>query len=457
MQHTCTTFLAGKKATIDGSTLICREEDYGNEFDPQQFVIVKPADQPREYHSKTTDFKISLPVPAVKYTATPDADGSAGVFGAGGINGSNVAMTATETITTNVAILANDPFNSLSGIGEEDLVTLVLPYIKSAREGVKRLGKLLTDYGTYEANAIAFSDHNEVWYMETIGGHHWAAVRIPDDAYVIAPNRFNITEFDFNSSDTMCSADLKQWIDDHKLNPADHGYNLRHICGSETTTDTVYNNPRAWYVQRQLGTLNEDPQSNDLPFICYPTEKITITKVKQVMSSHYQGTDYDPYQLKTAAPFRSIALNRNLELHLLQIRNDVPAALAGVHWLAFGPNTFNAIVPFYANIDDTPQAYRDTKTDYSPDDMYWLTHTIAAIGDQYYRQARGMEENFELQVMAKTMQLQKKADEHSSNQAHLSSYLTDVNDQMAAIALGESRKLLGKLVKIAFLNEKLQF
>ncbi|WP_394815146.1 C69 family dipeptidase, partial [Bacteroides uniformis] len=32
MKHTCTTFLAGKAATIDGSTLICRQEDYGNAF-----------------------------------------------------------------------------------------------------------------------------------------------------------------------------------------------------------------------------------------------------------------------------------------------------------------------------------------------------------------------------------------------------------------------------------------
>ena len=29
------------------------------------------------------------------------------------------------------------------GIGEEDLVYIVLPYIKSAREGVKRQGRLL--------------------------------------------------------------------------------------------------------------------------------------------------------------------------------------------------------------------------------------------------------------------------------------------------------------------------
>lgn len=157
MQHTCTMFLAGKNATIDGSTIVCREEDYSNAFDPQRFVLVKPERQPRKYQSKTTDFKIDLPVPKLKYTSTPDADDKDGIFGAGGINGLNVAMSATETITTNARILAIDPYNTLSGIGEEDFVTLFLPYIKSAQDGVKKLGSLLEKYGTYEANAIAFS------------------------------------------------------------------------------------------------------------------------------------------------------------------------------------------------------------------------------------------------------------------------------------------------------------
>lgn len=31
-EHTCTMLLAGRQATIDGSTIVCREEDYGNEL-----------------------------------------------------------------------------------------------------------------------------------------------------------------------------------------------------------------------------------------------------------------------------------------------------------------------------------------------------------------------------------------------------------------------------------------
>ena len=79
-------------------------------------------------------------------------------------------MTATETITTNARIQGIDPLLVGEGLGEEDFVTLTLPYIHSAREGVLRVGELLAKYGTYEMNGMAFSDKDEIWYLETIGG-----------------------------------------------------------------------------------------------------------------------------------------------------------------------------------------------------------------------------------------------------------------------------------------------
>ena len=96
-------------------------------------------------------------------------------------------MTATETITSNPRVLGADPYVAYQprkgskkevpgGLGEEDLVTVILPYIHTAREGVLRMGALLEQYGTYEPNGMAFADENEVWWLETIGGHHWTTV-----------------------------------------------------------------------------------------------------------------------------------------------------------------------------------------------------------------------------------------------------------------------------------------
>lgn len=99
----------------------------------------------------------------------------------------------------------------------------------------------------------------------------------------------------------------------------------------------------------------------DLPFICRANRKISIEDVKFVLSSHFENTKYDPYGDGTEAEktlIRPIGINRNHNVHILQIRNNVPAEIAGVHWLAYGANTFNTVVPFYSNVNDTPACYK---------------------------------------------------------------------------------------------------
>lgn len=44
----CTTILAGKKATADGSTLVARNEDFGHAFNPKRFIVVTPDKQPKK-------------------------------------------------------------------------------------------------------------------------------------------------------------------------------------------------------------------------------------------------------------------------------------------------------------------------------------------------------------------------------------------------------------------------
>ena len=190
----CTTILVGKKASYDGSTIIARNDDSGaGHFTPKKFVVVHPEEQPRKYKSVISHVEIDLPEEPMRYTSMPNALEGKGIWAASGVNAAHVGMTATETITSNPRVLGADPLVEYQpardgkaevpgGIGEEDIVYLVLPYIHTAREGVVRLGSLLERYGTYEMNGIAFQDRDEIWWLETIGGHHWMAKRVPDDA-----------------------------------------------------------------------------------------------------------------------------------------------------------------------------------------------------------------------------------------------------------------------------------
>ncbi|MDR0297819.1 MAG: C69 family dipeptidase [Streptococcaceae bacterium] len=440
----CTTILAGAGATLDGSTLIARNDDGHEALDPQRFIVVQPSEQPRHYKAVISGAEIDLPENPLRYTSTPNAVLNDGIWPAAGINSKNVAMSATETITTNPRILGLDPY--VEGFGEEDFVTLVLPYISSAREGVLRLGSLLSEHGTYEPNGIGFADAKEVWWLETIGGHHWAAMRIPDDEIVVAPNRFNLMDFDFDSENTLCSSDLKALIDENGLNPDwDGRYNLRHIFGSALVKDTVYNNPRTWYGQNYFGLESFDPQAHDLPFTFKANRKISVEDVKEILSSHFENTEFDPYgTTNTDAEkklFRPIGINRNHSVHILQVRNNVPSALAGVQWLAFGANTFNNVVPFYTNVEDTPACYKDVAEKFDLNHMYWLSATTALLGDTDYPWYVAIRDNYALDTMALFREIQAKTDALGAT-----ADLLAANEELAKVAYEQQNEMLGHMV-----------
>ncbi|WP_024746814.1 C69 family dipeptidase [Levilactobacillus namurensis] len=460
IKGSCTTILVGKKASIDGSTIISRNDDGHEALDPERFVVVNPEDQPRDYQSVISKVQIKLPDNPLRYTSIPNSILTNGIWPAAGINSENIAMSATETITTNSRVLGIDPYVD-GGIGEEDLVTLVLPYIHSAKEGVERLGALLEEFGTYEPNGIAFSDNNEIWWLETIGGHHWAAKRIPDDAYVVAPNRMNIDDFDFNADDTLSSADLEDLIATYHLNPDFDRVNLRHIFGSASIKDTVYNNPRAWFGQKYFNPeIEHDPMEQDLPFICHANRKISIEDVKFVLSSHFENTKYDVYGNGSEADktlFRPIGINRNHDVHILQIRNDVLQEIAGIHWMAFGANTFNTVVPFYANVNDTPAVYKDADGEFNMNHMYWLSCTTALLGDTDYDLYVDLRNTFALEAMGAYRKIQNDTDAAIADQSDVTAYLQAANEKLANESFKRQTKLLGDMVIMGSEHMRLRY
>lgn len=432
----CTTILVGKNASCDGSTMIARDDDSpSGEFTPKRFAVTHPAEQPKLYRSVLSHLEADLPADPLRYTAMPNALPGKGIWAAGGVNEKNVAMTATETITSNERVVGADPYaeylpaegdrpERAGGIGEEDIVVLVLPYIRSAREGVRRLGGLLERYGTYEPNGIAFQDVNEIWWFESVGGHHWLAKRVPDDAYVVMPNQLGIDSFDLADAlgaqeEHMCPADLADFIRENRLASVQSGFiNPREVFGSRTDGDHVYNTPRAWFMERYLNprTYKWDgpdadygPESDDIPWCGVPEKKITVEDVKYLLSSHYQGTPYDPYGSygdgSRRGMYRSIGINRNDFLGLMQLRPYLTEAFRAVEWLAFGSNAFNALAPFYANVGETPEYLANTGAQVSTDNFYWSNRLIAALADAHYGRCLSHIERYQFAVQSKGREL----------------------------------------------------
>jgi dipeptidase len=476
----CTTILVGKNASFDGSTMVARTEDApSGVFRAKKFVNIAPEEQPRKYKSVISKVEIDLPNNPVRYTAVPNAILDNGIWGQCGANEYNVSMSATETITSNERVLGADPLVDC-GIGEEDIYTIVMPYIASAREGVTFLGNLLEKYGTYEMNGIAFQDENEIWWLETIGGHHWMARRVPDDSYVIMPNQLGIDKFDFDDAfgakkEFMCSADLLDFVKKYHLDLSiDGDFNPRHAFGSRSDADHTYNTPRAWILQRYFNPtsntydgINADyrPDSDNLPWARIPEKKITVEDIKYALSHHYQGTEYDSYSKDIHSvkkgTLRPIGINRTNFLGLVQIRPYMPDELKCLQWLAIGSCVFNAIVPFYTNINRTPDYLANTTNQVTTENFYWTNRLIAALCDAHFADTASHIERYQLKVQSQSTALINKYDEkfiaEKISKDNAKDFLEKANDNIADELKVQTDDLLDKALYTASCNMKNKF
>ena len=479
----CTTILVGKKASVDGSTIIARNDD--GSFEAKVLKVTRPGRQPRKYKTVISHLTVELPDNPLRYTSAPNVSKKNGVWPACGINAANVAMTATETITSNPPVMGADPYvkyqpregkkkEVAGGIGEEDMVTLVLPYIRSAREGVLRLGALLEKYGTYEPNGIAFSDCDSIWWMETIGGHHWIARRVPDDRVVIMPNQFGLDNFDFEDAlgggeANLCSADLKDFVEKHRLYTGrdEKAFNPRLAFGSHSDSDHIYNTPRAWFMGRYFlpRTFRWDgenadytPESNDIPWSFVPERRVTVEDVRYVLGSYYQGTPYNPYD-KTSdvrGKYRTIGVPNSDVCGILQLRGDLPETIRGVEWFSMGGSGFTACFPQYAGVDSFPSYFSSTTETVSTDHMYWTSRLIAALTDAHIGAGLLHAERYQNAVWNQSRELLNEYDARitAGGGAEL---LAEANRKIAEMVKKESDKALGNVLANASENMKIRY
>lgn len=479
----CTTILAGRLATHDGSTVISRNDD--GRFEAKKVVVMQPSKQPRRYKSVLSHVVIDLPDDPLRYTYVPNVSRKRGLWAACGINAANVAMTATETITSNPRVMGADPLVELvprkgnrkevpGGIGEEDIVTLVLPYVRSAREGVLRLGMLLETYGTYEQNGIAFCDSEEVWWLESIGGHHWIAKRVPDDRVVIMPNQFGLDTFDFEDAlgakkENLCSADLLTFVEKNRLYTGSDkkNFNPRLAFGSHSDADHIYNTPRAWYLARHFlpRTYRWDgdgadftPESNDIPWSFVPEQKVTVEDIRYLLGTYFQGTPYNPYD--TASPdhgrYRSIGVPNTDICGILQIRGYLPEAIRGVEWISMGGSGFTACFPVYANVDEMPAYISATTEKVSTDALYWQSRLIAALADAHHASALILDERYQEAVWDRGRRILCTYDEEILG-GKPADILKKANRKLTDMVREESDKALGNLLSNASEHMKTRY
>lgn len=457
----CTTVIVGKKASLNGRTIIARNEDSHVAINPKKLEVVKADTIKNRIHkSVLTGVEVKLPEKSYTYTAMPDVISDTynnGRFSEASVNEMKVAVSSTESLYGNERVLAYDPLVE-NGIAEDAINDIVAPYINSAKEGVELLGKYIEKYGSAEGNGILFSDMDEVWYMEIPTGHHWVAVRIPDDHYGIAPNCVCIEQIDFNSDDYLYSTGIREFVEKYNLNPYPHEFNFRKIFGTSTELDRVYNTARAWFSHRYLDkNFNESPISSDIPFLNKADRLISIEDVQYILSSHYNETNYDPIgkygtELERTR-FRAISLSRTQQSHVIEI-DELP-----VKWVAMATTAFTPYVPFFTDVDDIPEEYRDTPYKINMKYAYWLFKVFSYYVETHYNMFSKENTKYleNMRAYARRRVFEIKENAKNIKGSELRTYLTKENEKTVEYILNETRNLLDDFMQRALSVSKMSF
>ena len=448
----CTTIIIGKEQTADGSMIVARSEDW-DAMEAKNYEIFEDTDNgPREFVAKDSPFRCELPEKALGYSALSPYN-LHGHWGSAGFNTAGVGMSATESIFSSDEVLKHDPLVE-NGVAENSVFNITLPYVRTAREGVERLGMLIEKYGIAEGFGIGFVDNKEIWYLETACGHRWLACRMPKDQYFVTGNQSRFRTYDPNDKENyLASADLIEFAEKHGLyNPAQGAFDFHVAYARDVVLDTTYNYPRVWGLQQLFSPeIKNDVTKNTFPVFAKPAHKITLTELRTAFRFHYDNTEHDPYlNSNPKEPYRPVSIFRTTQTHLLQVRPELPQAIGCINYVAMGMADLGVFLPLYQGITSYPEAYTKGNGESSADSAYWKFRKIMVLGMTNYNKYAPVIKEAYAKFEAETDQRQREMEEeylriYKTQPLHAQDLLQAFSDKVLNSALDLADRLQERL------------
>lgn len=448
----CTTIIIGQEQTADGSMIVARSEDW-DAMEAKNYEIFEGTDNgPREFVAKDSPFRCELPEKALGYSALSPYN-LHGHWGSAGFNTAGVGMSATESIFSSDEILKHDPLVE-NGVAENSVFNITLPYVRTAREGVERLGMLIEKYGIAEGFGIGFVDSKEIWYLETACGHRWLACRMPKDQYFVTGNQSRFRTYDPNDKENyLASADLIEFAEKHGLyNPAQGDFDFHEAYARDIKLDTTYNYPRVWGLQQFFSPeIKNDVTKNTFPVFAKAAHKVTLTELRTAFRFHYDNTEHDPYlNSNPKEPYRPVSIFRTTQTHLLQVRPELPQAIGCVNYVAMGMADLGVFLPLYQGITSYPEAYTKGNGESSDDSAYWKFRKIMVLGMTNYNKYAPVIKEAYAKFEAETDQRQREMEEeylriYKTQPLHAQDLLQAFSDKILNSALDLADRLQEKL------------
>ena len=413
----CSTILAGRQATADGSVLMSHSCD----GDVMGLVYVMPAHSyapgtrlpmywnvPRPSTYEEFQANLRKGYNQVGTLAVSDTYRSLILAGnlesmtTGGLNEYGVSI-AIEFLPMRQGLACDKGrVGPNSNHWTTSLIANGLLRAKTAREAIRLIGAMIEEYGFlyYRAPgagvALPIADSREVWLLEIFGpgkdwtpdsrrpGGVWCAQRIPDGEVGCSVNRSRIGTVDLNDPDHfLASTNLLSLAQEMGFWKPGTPFVWHEVYGGPGDRSNSLREWRALSLAApSLGLkVTGNPGLDRYPFSVKPDRPLTVPRLMDVMRDSYEGTEFDltaqtAFQVQAGRsplacpsgpqelldllglkPERAICTPASGYVFVAQLRSDLPKAIGNLLWFAYGPANTSCFIPLYAGVTNLPDLW----------------------------------------------------------------------------------------------------
>ncbi|MDE6229324.1 MAG: C69 family dipeptidase, partial [Muribaculaceae bacterium] len=411
----CTSLIAAKGATKDGSVMITYAADshtlYGD-MPSAPAADHRPGEMRKIFDWDSGRYLGEIPQPAHTYSRI------------GHVNENGVAM-AESTWGGREELV--DPEGI---IDYGSLIYITLERARTAREAVKIMTDLVEEFGyASEGESFSIADPNEAWIVEMIGkgpgrkGAVWVARRIPDGYISGHANNPRIHQFPLNepettiySPDVISFAREKGYFDgkdeDFSFSKAYQVYDYMALRGCDGRVWSFFNRYSPAEAAKSLGWVTEG-EGEAMPLWVKPDEPVSVSDMQWMMRDHFEGTPMDMTKDVGAGPYdvpyrwrpmeftvdsteyfheRAIATQQTGFSFVAQCDANAPQGMTATLWFGTDDANTSFYSPVYGSMTEVPHCFAEGNGDLytiSRDAAFWATNMVANQAYNRYSQMIG--------------------------------------------------------------------
>lgn len=410
----CTSLIAGKNATVDGSVLVTYAADshtlYGELYHTPA-AKHEPGEMRKIYEWDTGRYLGEIPQPERTYSTI----GNMNEYG----------VTISESTWG-----GRSELNDTTGIMDYgSLIYVTLERSRNAREALKTMTDLVAEYG-YHSSGESFSiaDPDEAWVLELIGkggkekGAVWVARRVPDDCISGHANHPRIHQFPLDDREnTLYSSDVIDFARKQGyFTGKDKDFSFSMAYGELDGTATRGCDGRVWsYFNKFASGMDKylpwilEAEGEVMPLWVKPDKKLSIDDMRWMMRDHFEDTPMDMTKDVGAGPYkvpyrwrpmtfkvdgkeylneRAIATQQTGFSFVAQMNASHPLAMKGILWFGVDDANTCVYVPMYCCLDEVPHEFAHGNGDMltlSWDSAFWVNNYVANQAYNRYSQMIG--------------------------------------------------------------------